>query len=272
MNTIQPLNLSTVTLRLNYRDPYNWVAIRDFLAKRAISEVEIILENSYQRNFHWKETHGFIEATISQDQQCFEVSIKANRIDQLENVVANLRRVLDLDSDSQIISQHLINAGVPENHIQPGIRLPGVWSVFEAGCRAILGQQISLTASVKLLNRLVELSVNREEPVLCFPTPQQVALTPLDQLKMPESRKKTIAAFAKYMVENPDGQNPDNWISIKGIGPWTIAYAKMRGASDPNIWLATDLVIKKINLKLDLDTSKADPWCSYLTIQLWNMA
>jgi AraC family transcriptional regulator of adaptative response / DNA-3-methyladenine glycosylase II len=45
----------------------------------------------------------------------------------------------------------------------------------------------------------------------------------------------------------------------------------MRGLSDPDIFLATDLgVIKALKAHADFDSEKATPWRSYLTFQLWD--
>ena len=89
---------------------------------------------------------------------------------------------------------------------------------------------------------------------------------------MPESRKQTITRFAQFAQNQPvEAQNPDNWLALKGIGPWTANYAKMRGLSDPDIFLATDLgVIKALKAHADFDSEKAAPWRSYLTFQLWD--
>ena len=40
----------------------------------------------------------------------------------------------------------------------------------------------------------------------------------------------------------------------------------------PDIWLNTDLIVKKQLAKLTIDAELARPWRSYLTLQLWSMA
>mgnify|MGYP000128951978 FL=1 len=62
-------------------------------------------------------------------------------------------------------------------------------------------------------------------------------------------------------------------VALKGIGPWTIDYAKMRGLSDPNIWLGGDLGVKKAlnQQSITLIPEDASPWQSYLTFQVWNL-
>ena len=95
---------------------------------------------------------------------------------------------------------------------------------------------------------------------------------------MPQKRKDTLNRFAIYMIEHFNAA-PDDWIALKGIGPWTINYAKLRGLSQPDCFLSTDLVIKKAvsslqetNPKLDLKTidRALSPWGSYATFNCWN--
>ncbi len=150
--------------------------------------------------------------------------------------------------------------------------------------------------ATKLLNLLVEaygerFSLNGQEYRL-FPTPQLIRHACLDELKMPGARKLALNALAAFICEHPEA-TADEWIRVKGIGPWTIAYAKLRGLGDPNIFLHTDLIVKKQLLAtmgeqtgLDTEAQKqldysaiverisADiaPWGSYLTFLLWSNA
>ena len=199
------------------------------------------------------------------------------------------------------------SAAIMDKKLISGLRLPGTWSVFEAGCRAVLGQQVSIVQATKLLNQLVvAYGMTRHiggKEIMLFPTPQAIASASLDELKMPGARKAALTALGQYVCDNPHG-DVEGWLSIKGVGPWTIAYAKMRGLGDPNILLCSDLVVKKRVLTLyqnsnalakvvgateedqtnrvdcsDIDypkltqqlAAKVSPWGSYLTFQLWNL-
>jgi AraC family transcriptional regulator of adaptative response / DNA-3-methyladenine glycosylase II len=104
---------------------------------------------------------------------------------------------------------------------------------------------------------------------------------------MPGARKLALNALGQFVHQHPDS-TPDDWLSVKGIGPWTVAYANMRGLSDPDVFLSSDLVIKnrlhalyeqsgkpienpKSYLSIAADIAKqASPWGSYLTFQLWD--
>ncbi|MFQ3235453.1 MAG: AraC family transcriptional regulator of adaptative response / DNA-3-methyladenine glycosylase II [Paraglaciecola sp.] len=273
-----------LSLALAYRPPYNWPHLRDFLAKRAIPSMEHITQNSYARNFSYKGCHGYFHARHLPDKQQFLVKLSLQHIEHLKPVLQNIKRIFDLDADTMLIDQQLIHCGLPEHNYISGIRIAGIWDTFEAGCRAILGQQISVNAAIKLVGKLVDTlgqQCTDTHPVLMdtdertithyFPTPKQVANSDLMFLGMPDRRRATLRNFAEYYQQQSQ-DNPDQWLSLKGIGPWTIAYAKMRGLSDPDIWLGTDLVIKKQLAVQPIDTEIARPWRSYLTFTLWSMA
>lgn len=61
---------------------------------------------------------------------------------------------------------------------------------------------------------------------------------------MPQSRKETLVRFAQFMQSNAE-TDPQQWLALKGIGPWTVSYAQLRGQSQPDCFLDKDLVVKK---------------------------
>ena len=277
---IKPSSLiQPIVIPLAYRPPYNWPHLRDFLARRAISGSEWVGENSYARNFTFGTSKGYFQALHQPDKHCFLVTLAIDDLQQLKCCLSNIRRILDVDADSATIDNRIELSGLPAQTISPGIRIPGIWNTFEAGCRAILGQQISVTAAINLVTKLV---ATLGEPVLdeqgplpelnrYFPTPDAVANGDLSFLGMPNSRRETLRRFAAFYAQHPDAP-PDDWLSIKGIGPWTIAYANLRGLSQADIWLNSDLVIKKQLLLHNIDADKVSPWRSYLTFTLWSLA
>jgi len=277
---IKPSSLiQPIVIPLAYRPPYNWPHLRDFLARRAISGSEWVSQDSYARNFTVGTSKGYFQAQHQPDKHCFLVTLAIADLQQLKCCLSNIRRILDVDADSATIDNRIELSGLPAQTISPGIRIPGIWNTFEAGCRAILGQQISVTAAINLVTKLV---ATLGEPVLdeqgplpelnrYFPTPDAVANGDLSFLGMPNSRRETLRRFAAFYAQHPDAP-PDDWLSIKGIGPWTIAYANLRGLSQADIWLNSDLVIKKQLLLHNIDADKVSPWRSYLTFTLWSLA
>ena len=263
-----------ISLRLAFRPPFNWEYMQSFFALRVIQGVENITENCYSRSFITGTDKGWFSVSPVKNKHYLKVEISLPNIEKLTNVLTNIERIFDLNADTNTIQTQLLRCGVPKDTMVTGLRIPGVWDKFEAGCRAILGQQISVKAAIRLLSQLTQELGATEGDKVYFPTPEAIANSDLSFLKIPYSRKQTLRLLAHHNVHSSDSSEllVDDWLSIKGVGPWTIAYAKMRGQSSPDIWLNTDLIVKKQLAKLTIDAELARPWRSYLTLQLWSMA
>ena len=267
---------ASLELKLYYRPPYNWKHLQGFFAARMIEGLEWVDETSYGRTFTWdnKEASckGQFTAYHNQQKHRFDVKIEIDNLALLKPVANNIRRILDLDTDSKAVESCLQSNGFKD--IEQGLRLPGTWSVFEAGIRAVLGQQISVVAARKLVKAVIfELGEKANNDKVYFPKEQIMAQSEFDFIKMPGKRKQTLNNLAQHFLEADYPEEPDSWLALNGIGPWTIDYAKMRGLSDPDIYLAGDLGVKKAMQKsgIKIKPENASPFRSYLTFQLWNL-
>ena len=286
---------ATKQLRLAYRPPFNWDHLLDFYRKRAVRGIEVVGEDYYTRRFTLAQAKGWFCARLA-DKNTLAIEFEIDDISQLKHLVAKLRRLFDLDADIAVIEQHLHQTAIAPL-MGEGLRIPGVWNQWEAGVRAIFGQQISITAAITLLNHLVEnlnqanhehsngseagksaeagISATLPTPERYFPTPSEVAAADLTFLKMPQSRKDALKRFAEFMIDHFDAP-PEEWLILKGIGPWTVSYAKLRGLSQPDCFLSTDLVIKKAIAGLPEPSTQSElvdalsPWGSYATFNCWN--
>ena len=264
--------ISENQLPLTYRATLHWSHMLAFYQLRLVKDVESIEGQTYRRNVRINAAVGWFSIT-PQVNGTLLLKFGLSDVSELKNLVTQVRRVFDLDADLLSIEQHLAKTGL-QPILTPGLRIPGVWSTWEAGVRAIIGQQVSLKAAIGQLNALVQ-SINSQETVQgltlsLFPTPQQVVQTDLSFLKMPTSRKETLHRFAEYMCQHPD-KHPTEWLALKGIGPWTVNYAQLRGLSEPNCFLATDLVVKKALAHTKITSPDSfSPWGSYATFHCWN--
>lgn len=264
-----------LSLTLSYQPPYHWPSLRDFLALRAIQPFENVDQLSYQKHFTWATTSGWFCATHQASRHSFKLDLELNDWSYLMPVLHNIRRVLDLDAHTEVIERCLLNSRLPADKLVQGLRLPGVWSPFEAACRAILGQQISVPAAITHANRLCQGLMGEMSSltpgVMSFPLPEHIANSDLSFLNMPQARKNSLIALARQVCEQGE-EDVDAWIDIKGIGPWTLQYVKLRGLSEPDCWLESDLIIKQQLRQLTLQPDVCQPWRSYLTLQLWQNA
>ena len=267
------LNVSAITLRLPFRPPYHWDYVRDFLAVRAVKGVEVVTANSYSRNCNIRGETAQFTATYNPKANGFDVSIIMANLKYLYPLVEQIKMMLDVNAQPELISASLRKAGVAGNEITQGLRLPTTFSLFEAGCRAIIGQQVSVKVAMDQVALFTETlgKTNEEGNAMsyAFPTPEDVVGHSLAFLKMPQLRKHAISEFAALCASNPHPPY-DEILAIKGIGEWTVSYIKMRGGGDPDIYLNGDLIVKKAALMFGTDEAKAAPWRSYLTLQLWH--
>jgi len=264
--------LNGIKLKLYYRPPFDWSFMQNTLATRAINNLEWCDQHSYGRTFNWFGCIGNFTAVHIADKNMFEVVIELADISCLKAIVNNIRRVLDLDVDLQAVEKDLRHCLTSDFPLRAGVRLPGIWNMFEAGIRAILGQQISVIAARNLVSTLVAELGEKDQDRRIFPTASAIATSDLEFLKIPGSRKQTLRNLAQHYVSHESPNDAQQWLKLKGIGPWTVDYAQMRGLSDPDIFLGGDLGVKKAlgNVSENFEEKQASPWRSYLTFQLWS--
>ncbi len=253
-------------LSLAFRGPFDWQHMLSFYRLRAIEGLEAVDDNSYSRYVFLNGGRGWFKATMNSNSH-LDIEFSLESMSDLRQLVVQLRRLFDLNVDIVQVEQHLTQVA-PGLVTSPGIRIPGVWNAWEAGVRAILGQQVSIKAAIGQLNLLVS-TINQGKSDY-FPTPQMVFDTDLSFLRMPQSRKDTLHRFAQFMVQNPQS-DVEQWLTLKGVGPWTLNYARLRGLSDSNCFLETDLVVKKALANYpNLSVQDVAPWGSYATFHCWN--
>jgi len=198
-----------IQLFLSYRPPYDWAALRSFLQTRLIETLEWCGEGHYGRTFRLANgTSGRFTARHRPERFGFDVSLEFSQPVPLLPVVRTIRRLLDLDADSSTIDAHLAPIQVQLGPERPGLRLPGTWDAFEAGIRAILGQQISVVAARNLVRQLVaeqgEVLSGADDEHRLFPTPATLANSDLATLKIPGRRRQTLNDLARFFDNEPD--------------------------------------------------------------------
>lgn len=261
-------------LDLPYRPPLNWPLMKAFYQTRTLEGMEWVSGDTYGRTIYWPlhqpQHHGWFEVTPHATLPQFQLQLHWPDANSLQAVVQHIRRVLDLDADSQTIDSHFAQVGGFDVH--GGLRIPGLWSPFEAAVRAILGQQVSIAGARTQLNRLLQ---GMDNTLLAdgrrrFVTPDELANSALAMIKVPAARRATLQALGAAVQQQPQ-QDPSAWLAIKGIGPWTVSYAQMRGQGEPDVWLGGDLGIQKALKAVAIEPTDFAPWRSYATFQLWHL-
>ncbi len=287
---------STLTLRLSYRPPYDWPGVLGFLAARALKGIEFVTSESYTRTVRLGNVQGWIRVTDAPKQHALMLELTHSLTPSLPILLSRVRSLFDLDARPDLISRHLardarLNVAVKRN---PGLRVPGAFSGFEMGLRAILGQQITVKAATTIAGRVIEAF---GEPIVT-PIAQLDRLTPeaarvagastsdVASLGIVAARARSIMALAeaqssgKLSLDGGIHHNPDDAIKrlteLPGIGQWTAQYIAMRALRWPDAFPKEDIAVRN-NLGGITATQAEElsqtwrPWRSYAVMHVWRM-
>ncbi|PPK70211.1 AlkA N-terminal domain-containing protein [Actinokineospora auranticolor] len=283
-----------VRLRLPVRTPFDAAGILAFLGARAIPGVESTRPGRYSRTLRLP--HGSATAHLRPAGTHVECTLRLADLRDLSTAVSRLRRLFDLDADPGVIDAVLaadpaLTAAVAAT---PGIRVPGSVDGTETVVRALLGQQVSVSAARTAARKLTE-AVGEELPTpegeltTLFPSAAAVAERASEILTGPARRVETIravcAGIASGDIELHVGVDAETLRSrlqsYPGIGPWTAGYVVMRLLGDPDVLLPQDLALRNGARALGLPSSTEAlaehgrswrPWRSYAGMHLWRAA
>ncbi len=138
-----------------YRPPYDWPAMLEFLARRAIPGVEEVGPHGYVRTLRLahdgREHAGWIAVTPARGRDALKVELAPTLARVVPSVLARVRHAFDTNCDPHAVVAVLgdLAAGAP------GLRVPGTVDGFELAVRVVLGQQVSVASARTLLARLV---------------------------------------------------------------------------------------------------------------------
>ncbi|HUQ86263.1 MAG TPA: DNA-3-methyladenine glycosylase [Vicinamibacterales bacterium] len=301
-------------VRLAYRPPYDWAQVIGFLAARATPGVELVKDNRYQRTIAFNGTTGTIAIGPAESGSALMLDVQLGDPRAPLAIVERVRRMFDLDADPSLIAERL-SSDPPLRRpaaAHPGIRTPGAWDPFELAVRAILGQQISVKAATTIAGRVAnrwgsaigsaECRVRSAEPGVrsaepgvqsaecgsaelelnrLFPTPNQLADAPLEEVGIIRTRATTLRTLAHAVRDGLvvfDGVSTfDALRAIPGIGDWTAQYIAMRGLNDRDAFPSGDLILRRMAgdctaRELERRSERWRPWRAYAVMLLWQAA
>ncbi|MCV2354819.1 helix-turn-helix domain-containing protein [Paucibacter sp. B2R-40] len=287
-----------VSLLLRYRAPYDWPAMLGFLAARAIPGMETVHDDSYSRSICLGGVQGTVSVAHASEQQALRVLLRFPNLAALPAIIARLRRMFDLAADPAVIQAQL-SAACPLmaalTAARPGLRVPGNWDGFELAMRAVLGQQITVAAAIKLAGKLVQ---QYGEPITdltahqlglrsIFPSPERLAGADLATLGMPRTRAATLSGVAGALLANRQlldaasslDEGLAKLLALPGIGDWTAQYIAIRQMREPDAFPAGDVGLMQALERLEGSRPNAkqltqraqawQPWRAYAAQHLW---
>jgi DNA-3-methyladenine glycosylase II len=223
------------------------------------------------------------------------------REDLRDAAVRYVRDWFDLDTDLvpfyQLGERHPLLRDLI--HRFYGLRMMGIPDLFEALCWGIMGQQINLTFAYTLKRRFVETfgrSIEGEGRVLwLFPDPEVIAGLSVEQLtplQLTRSKSEYLIEVATRMADGRLSKEAliskgdfrlaeKDLTAIRGIGPWTANYVRMRCLRDPSAFPIADVGLHQaVRHLLELDRKPTldelnllfaewKDWAGYITFYMW---
>lgn len=246
---------TTLELRLPAKPPLLWDELLGFYAPRAIPGVEEVKDGVYRRAHVVGRSTAVVEVRAD-GADAVVVRARAGATAVLRDAAVRVRRMLDLDVDPRAIARRLARDARLARAVKGGVRLPGAFDPFEAGVRAVVGQQISVKAAITITGRIAArlgAPVDDASLVRAFPSAQDVVDADLAGLGLPRARAAALRAFARAVVEGDvrlDGSTDLETtlralVAVPGIGPWTAQYVAMRGLSEKDAFPSSDLGVLK---------------------------
>lgn len=282
-----------VEILLRYRPPYDWPAMLSFLRARAIPGIEVVAADIYTRTIEVAGARGTVSVEPGTG-NALKATVRFPKLSALPTIIARLRRVFDLAADPIVIGTHLSEdpALKPLVSARPGLRVPGAWDGFELAVRAVLGQQITVTAAIGLAGKLV---ATYGEPVATdiaglthiFPRPERLATADIAVLGMPGARGRALSSLAASVAADPQIFGPRRGLDeaiaqlrkLSGIGEWTAQYIAMRELREPDAFPAADIGLMRAMANGDgtrpspaallARAERWRPWRAYAAQHLW---
>ena len=273
----RPPEAGTITVRLPYRAPLHAPSLLEFLDRRTIDGVDSVADDAYHTVLRLP--HGAGTASLKPADGHVAATLRLADVRDLAPAVARCRRLFDLDADPEAVDAVLaadpaMSAAVLK---EPGVRVPRAVDGFSTAVRAVVGQQISVAATRKVLGKLG------------CPTPEELLELPDERFAMPAARRETLRTLARTVAAGEldlDGTDDRDETRAKltalpGIGNWTAQYVALRALGDPDAFMPTDVAVHRGARNAGIpDAPKTlatyaerwRPWRSYALIRLWRMA
>ncbi len=285
-------------LRLAVRRPFAAGEMLAFLAGHAVAGVEQAGPGWYARTLRLPHGAGSGRLTLEDDDSSGGTGfVRCElRLEDLRDVTAAVercRRLLDADCDPVAVDDQLSGDPrlAPLVRSRPGLRVPGSVDGHEVAVRAVIGQQVSVAGARTVTAALVEryglpvVGPAETGPNRLFPTADVLAEVPPEDLPMPRARGRALNALCAALAagEIPlDRSAPRSdvrrlLLALPGIGPWTADYVAMRALADPDVFLPTDIGVRRALDRLGEDPARAEelsqewrPWRAYAQMHLWS--
>lgn len=293
----------TTTLHCHMPLPANFRAdgFLDFHRRDAQQVAERVHEQTLEKGLLWHGQPALLRiALLPQQAEASLLLDGASRRDDAAQLALTVRHMLGLTQPVEAFEAAV--AGHPQLGPllvrQSGLRVPQTSSGFEALAWAIIGQQISVAAAVSIRRRFIQAADRRHSSGLyCLPDADCVAGKDEASLRaagFTQGKAQTLLRLAAIVASGelplaawqfaPDAaQIGKQLAAIRGIGPWTISYALLRGFAWLDGSLHGDVAVRRNLQRLlarddKLEAAEVEawlapfsPWRALVAAHLWAM-
>lgn len=291
--------MQTLTTHLPLPQPYRSDDFFAFHLRDQQNIAEIVTDNCLQKGLIWQNHPAKIQLAIENQHATISLDIDSSNISPTQTELNTLgRHLLGLNQSVNEFEKHYLADPILGQLIekQRGLRIYQSANAFEALVWAIIGQQISVHAAIAIRRRFIQaVGVQHSSGIWCFPDVCQVGQVDDDALRQAGfSMGKIIAlralcdAIEKQQLDLSQSVNHENahditeqLLQIKGIGPWTVSYALLRGFNYLNGSLHGDVAVRRnlqtLLAKPEQPTAKEtekwlaqySPWRALVAAHLW---
>lgn len=260
---------------------------------------EIVAENTLHKGLIWQQHATKMTLQLEEQQATISFAIDSPSIIAHESdLFAMAQHVLGLKQNIDEFEKNYRASPELGQLIekQQGLRIYQSASAFEALVWAIIGQQISVHAAIAIRRRFIQaVGIQHTSGIWCFPYVPQVKLVDDEILRQTGFSKGKITAL-RALCEAIESQQIDlsqqvtdtnasliteQLLQIKGIGPWTVSYALLRGFNYLDGSLHGDVAVRRnlqtLLAKQEQPTAKEtekwlaqySPWRALVAAHLW---
>jgi AraC family transcriptional regulator, regulatory protein of adaptative response / DNA-3-methyladenine glycosylase II len=277
--------------QLEFRPPFAWGSLLDYLRLRAIPGAEMADATHYRRTVSIDEHQGWIAVSLGKKPNALNVDVSPSLAPVIGSVIVRVKRLFDLGAAPEAVSLSLSQDPLLEKVVRriPGLRVAGAFDGFELAVRAILGQQVSVKGATTLAGRWAQafgapIATPYPELNRLTPTAQRMASVSADEISalgIVGARARCLATLAPAVLErrvvltfvaNVEDQI-EALMRLPGIGPWTAQYIAMRALHWPDAFPSGDLMLMRAanatQKRLESLSQAWRPWRAYATHYLW---
>src|ERR1700722_4290652 len=277
--------------QLEFRPPFAWKSLLEYLRLRAIPGVEMADETHYRRTVSIDDAQGWIAVSLGKKDNALNVELSQSLAPVVGAVIARVKRLFDLGASPDAVSTLLLQDATLAHVVRriPGLRVAGAFDGFELAVRAILGQQVSVKGATTLAGRWahafgVPIATPYPELNRLAPSAQHmaaVAANDIAALGIVGARARCLCVLAPAVLERkivlsyaPNVEEQiDALLRLPGIGPWTAQYIAMRALHWPDAFPSGDLMLMRAantgRRQLEQLAEGWRPWRAYATHYLW---